>query len=118
MRAGKLRHNIIIQKRAVPATRDTHGQIVDNWVTHAAIRADLSPIMGRELVAAASVENVGTATIYARYYPGVTAQMRIKYVDLKAGGTVRYFNIIAPPRSKDERGREMEISVEEGLVNG
>ena len=65
MRAGKLKHKIIVQARS--ATKDTYGQRVDSWTDIATVWADIRPIGGRERLAAKAYEAVMTHTVAVRY---------------------------------------------------
>jgi SPP1 family predicted phage head-tail adaptor len=48
MRAGDLRHRVIIQKRAAPQTQNSAGEITTAWSTVATVWAAVEPQSGTE----------------------------------------------------------------------
>ena len=57
---------------------DEIGQpLPDNWVDVAEVWAQVAPLVGREFIAASSVQSEVTARIRLRYRPGITSAMRV-----------------------------------------
>jgi head-tail adaptor len=111
LRAGKLRIRGTIEQRGI--TQDASGDQSQTWTTFlVAYMSIIGLSVGRESVNAEATQNVSIYTVEMRYFPGITAGMRIRY------GT-RYFNIIKPPKSDEEgRNRRMAFEVQEGLKDG
>lgn len=107
MRAGLLRHRVTIE--SPPTTQDSHGQVTGAWVPFVSCWASISPLAGRELIAARSVESGVSHVVRIRYRSGITSGMRVNFDG-------RYFNIIAV-RNLDERNRETVLDCEEGLTS-
>lgn len=76
MKAGSLRHRIQIEERVVAL--DSDGERTEDWddVFGMLIPAEINPLSGRELVAAAAVHSKVSTRIRIRYRPGVTANQR------------------------------------------
>lgn len=108
MRAGHLRHRIVIQQSII--TRDSYGQPVASWVSVATVWAAIEPLSGRELIAAQAVQSEITTRISLRYLPGITSAMRVVH------GT-RIYNI-KTLLNLDERNRELQLMCSEGLNDG
>jgi SPP1 family predicted phage head-tail adaptor len=113
MRAGDLRHRVRIQKRSV--VTDTFGAQSHVWTDVATVWADISPMSGRELLAAQAINVDISHVVTIRYQPQfaspkAVAAMRILYGE-------RIFNISAP-RDVDERHRQIELQCAEGLNDG
>lgn len=103
MRAGKLRHRVIIER--LTATQDAAGQETGTWGTFATRWASLEPLSGRELVNAQQVSAEVTHAITLRYLSGVVPKMRAVF-----GG--RNFDIQSV-LNRDERKVELELLVRE-----
>ena len=88
MRAGRLRHVIVIQK--VTETRSDTGAIVESWGTFLTTRAAIEPIKGNEPFASAHLRGETTVSITLRFHPGITSKMRIT-----SGGLT--YEIDSPP---------------------
>ena len=86
MRAGTLRHQVVIQQRA--DTQNPSGEPIPSWTTFATANASIVPLQGRELEAAQQVMAAVSHRIDLRYMPGVLATMRVQYGS-------RYFDIKA-----------------------
>ena len=96
MRAGQLRHPIIIQQ--VTET-NTGGNITNVWSQYAAVRAAVEPVSAAEFWAAQQVQDSEVVVFRIRHLPGVKQKMRVLY-DYKA------YDIKGAPDVKG-RGREM-----------
>lgn len=113
IRAGDLRNRITLQTRVT--AQDPSGQPVESWVDAFKCWASISPLTGRELIAAQQVQSSVTHNITVRYRrefgdPKTVANMRAVY-------GVRVFNIHAC-MNQEERNRAVDLLVEEGLNNG
>lgn len=75
MRAGVLDQRVRIQKPSL--LTDQIGQPIDAWVTLGECWAQVSPLQGREFIAAASFQSEVSAKIRMRYRPGITSAMRV-----------------------------------------
>ena len=112
-RCGELRHRITFQTRQT--AQDPSGQPIESWVSAFTSWADVTPLTGRELMAAQAVQSAVSHAITMRYRselanPKTVANMRVLF------GT-RVFNIHAS-LNQDERNRTVILQVEEGLNNG
>ncbi len=113
MRAGDLRHRVTFQSRSMSA--DSFGAQSESWSDVATVFADISPLSGRELLAAQQVQSEISHTVTIRYQtqfagPKAVAAMRIKYGE-------RIFNIHSSI-DPDERHKSLQLSCAEGLNNG
>lgn len=113
MRASTLRHRITIQQRST--TTDELGQPTTAWTDVATVWADVSPLSGRELLAAqaARAQINGTITIrYQRQFsdPVAMAARRVLYGN-------RILNITSA-RDIDEMHQYIELSYAEGANDG
>ncbi len=77
MRAGALRHQIIIQ--SVIETPDASGSPVEAWSTFATVSAAYEPQNGKESVTEDQEQATLTTRFRIRYMSGVTAKMRISF---------------------------------------
>jgi SPP1 family predicted phage head-tail adaptor len=113
MRAGALRRRVSFQ------TRDTGldgvgGQAV-TWTTLLTTWVDMTPSVGKELIAAQAMHLSNPSTITARWQtalsvPTVVAAMRILY-------GARVFDIHSY-QNTDERNRELVLIATEGMSDG
>ncbi|MDV2503085.1 MAG: phage head closure protein [bacterium] len=90
MRAGKLRHKVVIEKLAESA--DGAGGVISTWSTHATRRASIEPLSGREFFAAQQIASEVSIRVRLRYVSGVTPKMRVSYTDPDDG--VRLLEIL------------------------
>jgi SPP1 family predicted phage head-tail adaptor len=108
MRAGKLRHRVILQSRS--DTQDETGSAVPAWANVATVYAAVEPLRGRELLTAQSINSEVTGTIRMRYRAGIDASMRATY-----GG--KTYNIVAVV-NPEERNIELLLYTSQGLNDG
>lgn len=78
MQAGKLRHLLSLQRRAVAKDPDT-GAVSETWPEVAKVWASIEPLSAREFVAAQGVQSEVTTRITIRYRSDVNATMRLEY---------------------------------------
>jgi len=77
MRAGALRHQIIIQSAA--EAPDASGSPVEAWSTFATVRAAYEPQSGKESFTEDQEQATANTRFRIRYLSGVTAKMRISF---------------------------------------
>ena len=70
MDAGKLRHQVELQRSAV--TADSHGDQSKVWTTLATVSASIEPLSGREFLQASQVMSDVTVRIKVRGRPDIT----------------------------------------------
>lgn len=75
MKAGLLRHRVTIQSKTV--TRNTIGEDVVTWGTHASLWASVTPLRGTEYVSLRQQGSDLTTRIRTRYVAGVIPSMRV-----------------------------------------
>lgn len=105
MRAGRLRHKVIIQTPT--EVNDSQGQPIKTWSTYAQPFASVEPLNGNELFTASGVNSKVIARIRLRYLAGLTTKMRILFDN-------RYYNIESPI-DPAERNAEIVLMCSEGL---
>ncbi|MGC9260914.1 MAG: phage head closure protein [Phycisphaerae bacterium] len=76
--AGVYRHQIAIQSNQ-PSASDGCNAPVDNWVTVMTVRAQVSPILARDLMAAEELTAEVTVRIRMRWAPGIVPMMRVLF---------------------------------------
>lgn len=108
MRAGKLRHTVIIQ--SATEALDGFGEAVKTWAEYAKARASVEPLQGREFYAAQQFNSEVKVKIRMRFLDGVTPKMRISF-------NSKIYNIqsIVDPQ---ERNNEMHLMCSEGVNDG
>lgn len=107
MRAGHLRHTLVIEEAT--ETRDAHGQAVATWSTFATVPGSLEPLSGREFIASAQVQAEVTARARIRYLAGVTPKMRITHE-----GKVYAITAVI---DRELRHRDLELLLSEGVTD-
>lgn len=88
MRAGLLRNLVTIEQRG--QVRSSFGSITESWAVFATVKADISPLNGRELEAAQKVIADTTTEVTIRYLIGVVPQMRVNWNDTAANRSRLY----------------------------
>ena len=84
MRAGALRHRVTVEQ--METSLDSDGERTESWVDQfGLIPAEIAPLSGRELIAAAAVQAKVTTRIRIRYRPGVAPNMRVVHRGTKYG---------------------------------
>lgn len=109
MRAGSLRHWLVIESKAV--TPDANGDRTETWATFAECWASIETSGGREFFAAKQVIGDLTHSLQIRFIAGLAPDMRVKYADQKTG-KVRYFHIRAIV-NPDERSEMLMLQCTE-----
>jgi SPP1 family predicted phage head-tail adaptor len=86
MKAGALRHRVTIQQ-FVTAYEDSDDEArAESWedVT-GLIPAEIAPLSGRELIAAAATQSKVATRIKIRYRPGIAPSMRVVHREIHYG---------------------------------
>jgi len=99
MRAGKLRHQIVIEQST--EARNSVGEVTASWATFATVRASVEPMQGRESFVASQDLAERTVRFRIRYLAGITPKMRVSYDS-------RTFDIQSVV-NREERNRETHI---------
>jgi SPP1 family predicted phage head-tail adaptor len=109
MKAGQLRHYGAIEA-LVTTQSSTTGATQESWVPFAHVWALISPLSGREYVAAQAVQAGITTRITIRQLDGVLPSMRFNY-----RGTLYDIRAVLPdPTLK----RHINLMCESGVNNG
>ncbi len=82
MRAGKLRHTVVIERSTFG--QDDAGEPILIWDAIEVVAASVEPLTGREYYAAQSLQSEVTTKIRMRYLPGILPSDRITH------GTMAY----------------------------
>lgn len=104
MRAGKLRHRIVLQRNE--PVRNALGDPIPNWVDYATVYAEVSPLKGREFFDAQQVNAELTTRVRIRWREGVKAEHRIVFRD-------RTLEIASPPININEKNHELVLMCKE-----
>lgn len=107
MRSGDLRHRLTIEQPTTAA--DALGQPIQTWTPYATVFGSLLPLSGRERFLAAQTVAETTHRARIRYLSGVTAKMRVAFA-----GKVYQITYVAD----DNRGRELVLDLQEGVIDG
>lgn len=111
MRAGTLRHRVLIEQLVAGSpAQNAGGEPEESWTEFASRYAAVEPMKGRELLAAQQINSEVTTLIRMRSLQGVTPKMRAVYA-------TRNYDILSVA-NVDERGRETLLYVREGPNNG
>jgi len=97
MRAGKLRHRIVIEVNT--PTRDASGGEVDSWATATTVWGSVEALSGKERMEANQVNPTVSHKVTMRYNSTVTCQHRLNHDS-------RYFDINAVLNTED-RNKEL-----------
>lgn len=95
MRAGKLRHQITVERFTME--QDDYGQPIEAWQTVGTFAASVEPINGREYFAANAAQSEVTTRIRMRYHPGITSTDRITH-----GSTIYNMLSVINPEMRNE----------------
>lgn len=107
MKGGSLRDYITIQARA--ETRNGAGETEWTFTDWQSMWASIEPLSGREFLQASQIGSNLSAKIRIRYFPGVTAKMRVKHAySFGATSFLDYYDIEAVINI-NERFREIHL---------
>lgn len=112
MRAGRLRHRLVLQQPVTSRDADTNEKITV-WTTVATVWGGIEPIKGKERVSAQELDAAYDVRLPMRYsseISGMDATWRAT-----SGGRVYAFQSVI---NMDERNREIEVLASEGVQDG
>jgi SPP1 family predicted phage head-tail adaptor len=75
MRAGRLRHRLILQSKV--ETRGAAGGVTTTWETQATVWGGIEPLSGREYTAIQQTQNEATVRIVIRYQSSIDETWRV-----------------------------------------
>lgn len=102
MKAGDLRHRIVIEQVAI--TQDTYGGMTEAWSTVtgcSSVPAAVEPLRGKEFFDSRQTVADVDIRVRIRYRSGIIPRMRVKFGS-------RYFDIKATI-CPDERKKELQL---------
>lgn len=111
MEAGKLRHQITLQR-----ARDVRGelggvtQVWEDWLVD--IRAEILPLAAREQWQAQQVSAETDVRIRIRFRPGIDARVRVKHLRPENGGSPQiwdYYDLTGDPIDVGGRHEELHL---------
>lgn len=111
MRAGALRHKIMIQAKSTAAGRDSFGGQVVAWTSNRGVWAEVKPIRGSQYFEAQQVQSAVTHKIRIRYTT-LAGSTEITPGNCRAKWGTRIFNIHAA-LNPDERNIMLDLMCSE-----
>lgn len=81
MKAGELRHRIMIQEKQTPVAQNDYGEEVITWSEVAEVWAAIEPLRGREFLEAQRAGAEVTTRIRVRHRDGIRPEMRVVWGD-------------------------------------
>jgi len=108
MRLPVFKHVVVLQSPA--GSRDAVGERTTTWTSVATVEAEISPLSGRDLIAAGQAQAEVTHRVKVRYgasIAAIDASWRVLY-------GARVF-VISWVRNLDESNRVLELICSEGL---
>lgn len=110
MRAGKLRHQIEIQR--LEQTQDAEsGEVIQTWVRFASTWASIEPLSAREFIAASAIQSKVSARVVIRYRAGIVPTMRVVHMQ-------RIYNIEGVLADSVSGFEYLTLPVSEGVNDG
>ena len=113
LRAGALGQRITLQQRST--AQDATGGQLATWSDVATVWAEVTPLSGRELIAAQAVASETSHQITLRWQPAFADARAVTAMRVVYNG--RHFNINAAI-NEDERNRTLTLLVSEGVNDG
>ncbi|MHC8300675.1 phage head closure protein [Pseudomonas sp. ZS1P83] len=111
MRAGKLRHQIDIQRPHFEQDAGT-GEMVKTWVdVWTKVPASIEPLSARDFIAAAATQSAVSSRVVIRYRPGVDSTMRILHRS-------KIYNIAGVLADADSGLEYLTLPCSEGVNDG
>lgn len=105
MRAGRLRHRIVLQSPT--RTRDSTGGFTTTWTNEATVWAAIEPLSGREFFEIKQIQAETSVRVIIRHRDGITTDWRISH-----GGK---FYDITGVINESERDRMITLFCSEGV---
>lgn len=118
MQSGKYRHKVTLQRR-VDSQQDG-GQVVHSYADFAKVRARISPIKGREFIAAQQIQADVTTEISIRYRGDVDETCRIKHITNHSSSPPEeeFFDIVAVMPDDKTARRELRLMCMKWTADG
>jgi SPP1 family predicted phage head-tail adaptor len=102
IRAGKLRHVITYQSKT--QSLDEYGGPVETWATFATVRAAVSPLIGKDMIASMASQSTAEARVNHRFVTGITSAMRILWDGVA-------YEVVGEPANVHGLSREHEVYI-------
>jgi SPP1 family predicted phage head-tail adaptor len=106
MRAGRLRHQLILQSQV--ETRDPTGGVTISWETQDTVWGGIEPLSGREYTAIQQTQDEASVRIIIRYRADIDASWRVVNEGLA-------YSIVSPPINENMRDRQLILMCLEGV---
>lgn len=112
MRAGLLRHRIVIEQPV--ESRGAKGEVLVNWVAVCSVWAEIQPMSVNALIASQAAQSKASVMIKIRFRSGITAKMRAR--ELPAGGV---YPLEGDPLPDKQSGKEyLTLACSRGINDG
>ncbi|MDB4312004.1 phage head closure protein [bacterium] len=105
MRAGRLRHRLILQSKVVG--RDSYGGAIITWTTQATVWGAIEPLSGNEYFAQDQIQSESKVRVVIRYHSTVDPEWRISHAGL-------YYDI-QDVLNHDTRNRQITLMCKQGV---
>ena len=105
MRAGRLRHRLVLQSKT--ETRDSYGAAIIAWTTETTVWGAIEPLSARELFAQGQIQDEARVRIVMRYISGLDHTWRV----VNDG---RYYDIVEVINS-DDRNAMLTLLCRQGV---
>ena len=105
MRAGWLRHRLVIQSKSY--TPNAYGEPVETWTTTATVWGSVEPLRGTDYLTGRTIAEVVTTKIRIRYRSGIAPEMRVTW----DGHTYDIESVVEVKTQK----RELELMCSEAI---
>ncbi len=113
MRIGRLRHLVRIQQQV--QGRDADGAVTTSWADLLVNEpADITPVSGREFMAAQAAQSEVSARIVIRYRPDITVTAAMRVVHDQDGTTYNIRAVLPDPSLR----RYVTLMVQAGVNDG
>lgn len=100
MRAGQLRHQIVLQRRTMARTANS-AEMAETWTSVGTVWANVEPLSGSELLRAQQTQAETTHQVTIRHFDELTPRDRVRF------GT-RLFEILSIV-NRDERNEMLTL---------
>lgn len=111
LRAGVLRHRLVIQRKSTMRNPDTGAVIITGWAAMAPVWGSFEPLSVRDFIAAAAAQTKLAARAVIRYRPDVQEKMRL----IHAGKTFQIQGVLP---DKDSGREYLTLLLSEDLSDG
>ena len=105
MRAGRLRHRLVLQSKT--ETRDAYGASIITWTTQDTVWGAIEPLSGREYLAQRQVQSEAKVRIVIRYHSTIDETWRVSH-----GGL--YYDIV-DVLNENTRDRQIILMCRQGV---